>query len=302
MNSGKKKRIMKFTGVTVLLLVGVVAFLAGNMVNSNQDLVLAAQSKLMSGKDLKQIPINTVDDLLLFILRSHENWTSVDADGILQSEDIEIYHHLILTQQSLYGPFLARLQFGFQTDKMPYTYVSNGEFILMSQSELEIYSQSPYIQQSFLFPPTILPDISDADNPIIPHPVDGMLPSPLTEILFPAAIAQSMALDIGLGNVTIQENSVVAGRPAYVIQWIQVPGAKQKFWIDTELGVILKREIYQDNGQRLIERLEITKISFNQKSLELDLSLNTVGYSALNLMEFRQVVSEEWSNYFGGGK
>jgi hypothetical protein len=82
---------------------------------------------------------------------------------------------------------------------------------------------------------------------VVHYPLDGLIGSVLSELIYPHGLAQAMNPD----KVDIVEADVVAGRDTIVLlrQAIDSKGAlfkKHKYWIDAKTGVMLKQEGYAE--------------------------------------------------------
>jgi hypothetical protein len=239
-----------------------------------------------------------IDEILMLMLHSHERWQSVDAQGEIEdSSGHQISHHLIVLQESKKGPFFVRGEFGLLGKNKPYVYVLDGENLWKTQADLKIYTSQPYYDDG-IYPPETLPDVNNADHPIIPHPLERQFPSPLVELLFPVDIAQSMYLDVN--NVSILKTDEVAGRQAIVVQWLPHPG-KQLFWIDALTGSILKREAYSEHSSEGIlvetrdEQTEITQIVFDEDEFASEFQFQQDTEARfVQPFDFERVTSQDW--------
>ncbi len=95
-------------------------------------------------------------------------------------------------------------------------------------------------QQSL--PPAVLEQFNPPNTPsdtVYPYPLSGFLGTSVSDLIFPAALAQRG----GEYRQTGQES--VAGRQAYVVEWSREPGKIiDRFWVDQQTGVILRQQNY----------------------------------------------------------
>lgn len=312
-----KMYAVKLAVPLLLIGVGVGAYLAGNAMSQN---TIQAQAEELAApleaQDSLPEPVSSqssINDILLLMLRSHEQWKSLKAEGVLRwvkkvdGSTVEVYQQLNVMQQSSHGPFLIRAESGFQSEKMSYRNITDGQTLWSAQLDLNIYTQKPYTPGS-RFPPSELPTINDENHPIFPHPVDGSLPSPLTELLFPAGLAQSLALEAKNGKVTILEDDTVAGRPAVILRWDPISSSYQLLWVDAELGILLKRKVFdadeQSPDQQWLEheQLEITQIQFSETLPSSLFRFNQGHAQFLTADKFSDRSLEEWMRQIGGSK
>jgi len=71
------------------------------------------------------------------------------------------------------------------------------------------------------------------------HPLGGMLGTPVSDLIFPAGLAQRG------GEYRLTGKEALAGRQTYVVEWGRAPGQLiDRFWVDTQTGVILRQQNY----------------------------------------------------------
>ncbi len=239
-----------------------------------------------------------IEEVLMLILHSNEKWKSVEAHGEIEdSSGHQISHDLVVLQESPKGPYFVRGEFGLRGKDNSYLYVLDGETLWRTQADLKIYTSQPYWDDG-VHPPETLRAINSPENPIISHPLEGQFGSPVVELLFPMAVAQSMYLD--RNNVGILREDEVAGRQTIVLQWSPYP-ARTLLWVDVLTGSILKREYYSAYTPEGLpietwnERIEITKIAFDVDKSPSEFQFQR-GKKArfLQPFEFDQMTSEEW--------
>ncbi len=96
--------------------------------------------------------------------------------------------------------------------------------------------------QAQSLPPSVLepfnPPNSRSDT-VEMHPLAGYLGSPVSDLIFPAGLAQRG----GEYQQTGQE--LVADRQAYVVEWSREPGVLiDRLWVDAQTGIILRQQNY----------------------------------------------------------
>lgn len=91
----------------------------------------------------------------------------------------------------------------------------------------------------------------------ISHPLENV--SPLVEMLFPHFLAP---LSVDVEPI---EEDWIAGRPVLVVDW-----SNSRMWVDTQTGVILRRQIFDENRNLIVE-VNLGQIVYNPE-LPADLS------------------------------
>lgn len=82
-------------------------------------------------------------------------------------------------------------------------------------------------------PPTTPSDI------VYLHPLGGMLGTPVSDLIFPAGLAQRG------GEYRLTGKEILAGRQTHVVEWGRAPGQLiDRFWVDVQTGVILRQQNY----------------------------------------------------------
>ena len=96
--------------------------------------------------------------------------------------------------------------------------------------------------QTQSLPPSVLepfnPPNSRSDT-IEMHPLAGYLGSPVSDLIFPAGLAQRG------GEYKLTGQELVADRQAYVVEWSREPGVLiDRLWVDVQTGIILRQQNY----------------------------------------------------------
>jgi len=96
-------------------------------------------------------------------------------------------------------------------------------------------------------------------NVIYPHPMTGILPTPLSSLLFPSGLAQRG----GTYRPIAIEN--IAGRETLVVEWNRPNGPLvDRFWVDSQTGVILRQQNYGKGADgALTSEYLITNIQYD---------------------------------------
>ncbi len=115
-------------------------------------------------------------------------------------------------------------------------------------------------QQSL--PPSILEPFVPPNTPsdsVEPYPLSGMLGSPVSDLVFPAGLAQRG------GEYHQTGVEMVAGRESYVVEWRREPAVLvDRFWVDRQTGVILRQQNYgKENSTSPLSDYQCTYIEID---------------------------------------
>ena len=107
-------------------------------------------------------------------------------------------------------------------------------------SDGKVILDSSGMQQSL--PPSVLEPFNPPNTPsdtVYMHPLAGFLGTPVSDLIFPAGLAQRG------GRYTQTGQELVADRQAYVVEWSREPGKLiDRFWVDVQTGIILRQQNY----------------------------------------------------------
>lgn len=174
------------------------------------------------------------------MLFSHATWKTAWADGWVvfypgdgSTNPSQVTHTQIWLEQ----PAKARVLSGDQAQ--PHSlWLSDG---LASRTNNEPVQALPPGLDAF-YPPQALSDS------ITPYPLAGMLGSPLSDMLFPTALAQRG------GEFTLLGEEEMAGRKVVTALWRRTPGGQvvDRFWVDAATGILLRWINYSKPGGEAI--------------------------------------------------
>jgi len=111
----------------------------------------------------------------------------------------------------------------------------------------------------------------DGTDSIEPHPLDLEIDTRLAEAVFPSALAQRR------GSYTPTGLENIAGRPAIVVDWFLDDAVRDRFWIDTQTGLILRWDSFAKDASRqadLVSSLMVTGITYDLPMPEALFSLS----------------------------
>ena len=178
----------------------------------------------------------------LRILFSHTLWDSMWVNAELNDYNgaVSYAQH---TQVWLQQPAKARVLNGPMDGVPAVFWVSDGEKTRSGEDvRIEPYN-----------PPT------GESNSVYPHPMTYIMPTPLSSLLFPAGLAQRGGSYVPVAIETI------AGREALVVDWDAPFGTViDRFWVDTQTGVILRQQNRgKDGSGQLTSDYIVTAIEYN---------------------------------------
>ncbi len=111
----------------------------------------------------------------------------------------------------------------------------------------------------------------EVTDSIEPHPLDLEIDARLAEAVFPSALAQRR------GSYTPTGLENVAGRSAIVVDWFLDGAVRDRFWIDTQTGLILRWDSFAKDASRqaeLVSSLVVTGIAYDLPMPEALFSLS----------------------------
>ncbi len=216
---------------------------------------LAAAINLSSGEDLRQ--------LMLF---SHQRWHSMWIDGIInyytgdgsttpiQSTRVQVW---------IIQPSQVRTLTGPNSGAPETIWTSDGKYYSENNSSAQ---PMPDFSSSTFSPPTGFSDT------IYPHPLDGMIGTPFSAMIFPTGLAQRA----GFYHIVGEENLI--GRRAVVTEWGREEGVLvDRFWVDAQTGVILRwLNFSKPGGQAVNSEMYVTSILIDPSLPEQAFSLSNI--------------------------
>ena len=171
------------------------------------------------------------------MLTSHQRWQTLQVSYAIthfplsgsqdqpQVQTSQLWIRLPAEFKVLTGPLQASPQGGPVT-----TRVSDGVQIVDSDG---IRSEMP---------PSVFEPFNPPDYPsdtVYLHPLAGFLGTPVSDLVFPAGLAQRG------GEYRISGRELVAGRQTQVVEWGREPGVLiDRFWVDSQTGVVLRQQNY----------------------------------------------------------
>ncbi|MCB2178572.1 hypothetical protein KQH61_04070 [bacterium] len=198
----------------------------------------------------------TVTDILNLVLTSHTTWHSVEGTARtawhMDGEEDQIFTTAFTFIQPARGKIVPLAGPDF-LDKI--SWISDGSKIL--ETNLTTGVQTISDLPRFASDTSMIPQNVDEVDPdtVYRHPFTGLVPSPLSEYIFPNGFAQG-------GPDTVYEligQESVIGRETWVMT-ATVRGQTVTAWIDQQTGVILK---YQQEESSPTLNFEVLEIQFD---------------------------------------
>jgi hypothetical protein len=214
---------------------------------------------LSNGEDVRQ--------LMLF---SHQRWNSLWVDGVhnqytgdgslnaIQSTRIQLW---------IVQPSQVRMLSG-SNGGMPETmWISDGNFYAENDNPAQ---SMPDFSQTTFSPPITFSDT------VYTHPLDGMIGTPFTAMVFPNGLAQRP------GSYNIVGDETLVGRRTVIMEWSREEGVLiDRFWIDAQTGVILRwLNFSKPGGQAISSEMYVTSILIDPNLPEQAFSLGSAKPSA----------------------
>lgn len=191
------------------------------------------------------------------ILNSHQRWLTLWADGVItqrmgDSTPAATRVQLWVDQAN----YRFRMVSG-PLEQSPDTYqVTDGETLLtynLTSGEQHI-NLLPGSSREPFNPP------QDLANVVEPHPLSQILMTAAANALMPSPLAQRG------GDYRPVELTTIAGRPALVVEWFNGPQMADRFWVDTQTGILLRWQNFgKGTGSTTTADLEVelTSVEIN---------------------------------------
>jgi len=184
------------------------------------------------------------------MLFSHQRWHSLWVDGVynyytgdgslntIQSTRIQLW---------IVQPVQARMLSGPSEGTPGTMWISDGEYYAENDNAAQ---SMPDFSQTTFSPPITFSDT------IYTHPLDGMIGTPFTAMVFPNGLAQRP----GFYNI-VGEDPII-GRRAVILEWSREEGVViDRFWIDAQTGVVLRwLNFSKPGGQAVSSEMFATSI------------------------------------------
>ena len=177
-----------------------------------------------------------------FLLTSHTRWKSMIANasvtryppaGVTADPDVTA------VQLWIEQPGKAKVISGPPQQAPTHVFVSDGASSRWGNEPAQ--PLPPSINEPFN-PPSGLSDT------VYTHPLAGMLGTPISDLLFPAGLAQRG------GEYRLTGKESFASREVYVVEWGREPGGLvERYWVDTQTGIILRHQSYGKQGSQTPE-------------------------------------------------
>lgn len=198
-------------------------------------------------------------DIQQLMLTSHTRWQNLWADGqiIFYAPDgSNTPLQTIRVQMWLSQPGETRVLVGDAGGSPVEQTASDGAYYKGLDGIIQPIAE--YILQPFT-PPAFT---SDTVNP---HPMTGLLNTPLSDLVFPTALAQRG------GDYTIIGKEIYLGRESYSVEWRREPGGPvvDLFLVDGLTGVLLRQQNFsKPGGGALTTQLYLEDVVFDGEFAE----------------------------------
>ena len=205
------------------------------------------------------------------MLRSHDTWESIHIESTTTwfsegKEESSWVSEVYIEQSSLQG----RLELS-PAGKEPSVYwiVTNGEVYESNEETGESIQKMLPAFVSNGDGLSILPEQTedilineDGSETVFRYPFGMLMPSPIADYIFPVGLAQRS------GSYEVLGRDSIINRDVWVLDysWSEEGSGiiRQRFWIDTATGIILKAVSFADlDAKQMIEETIVTSLTLN---------------------------------------
>lgn len=195
------------------------------------------------------VPLTTKSspaDVLALMRQSYQNWQTFDGVATTIFRDEQTGKEILSMDRVQVEQFgKIRVETGSADASPSRIFVSTGTTIFEEDLSRGIYTEYPVpadLQSLEKWGPPAAP--GGTDRFVVPHPMEGLIPSVVGGYIYPIGLGQSMRPE----EVTVVGEDTVAARKTVAILWqVQDAGTiykKHRYWIDAQTGLILKVELY----------------------------------------------------------
>lgn len=228
-------------------------------------LVLATGSPLLGSETASaQLP---VADVVTLMRNSHEKWSSVSLDAVTVWH-VDGESQTVTMSVQIQQPNQSRISI-YQVDNkgnvlVDYLWVTDGKIIYEQNNLSKKYTEHPVPDFAKLPLDDLVKSASVLGEPvIIRHPMAMIMPSPLSDYLFPTGLSQR------IGVYTLEKDDMLENRKSVVVNWRNNRNnnsdggwAQSRYWVDTDTGIILKAITYGENNV-VFEEMTITNLTLD---------------------------------------
>ncbi len=240
----KRDLISSFVAGVILSLIALGVFFSGN-------------GALFSFSAKAQTDVDSIRQLMLI---SHKNWSSLKGEAVTTWYLSDNKTQVVTSEFAIKNPDKSRFE-------MPSTgslWISNGKNIFeINENDLTyIKLDQPDIEGAISSLPT---NLDDTQNEITRYPLAMWTISPIADYIYPTGLAQRA------GEYKLLKEDILLGRKVWEISYqlesdLGEITMNAKYWVDQELGVILKAEVYSteaDTVGKVIEETVFQRIEIN---------------------------------------
>jgi hypothetical protein len=187
------------------------------------------------------------------MLNSHTRWQGLQASAMTSlypPAGMNAEAQNTAVQVWIEQPGKARVIAGPQGQAPDHTFISDGSSLRQDGG-----GPSP-------LPPGILEPFNPPNTPsdtVYMHPLAGLLGTSVSDLLFPAGLAQRG------GEYRLVDKESIVNREAYRVEWGREPGELiDRFWVDTQTGVILRHQSYgKQDSTTPVSDIRLTSVQFD---------------------------------------
>ncbi|MCL4869542.1 MAG: hypothetical protein KJ063_11275 [Anaerolineae bacterium] len=253
---------MKMHNLGISLFVGIVLGIL--LIQSGLPTVLWATNDDNEHRETVPVTVTDSDSFSWLVkelmLNSHSRWRTIQAEAITTWYPPGQDQFQVFTNIYIEGNSRVRIEDIESNQERPHLWVMNESGIYANN-----YHPSPELAR---LPIVIsdhyqqLPrDVASINTQVIyRHPIAGALTTPVSDYLYPVGFAQRA------NGFALKGEDEIAGRSTWIVEWIESEPAslKQLFWVDQEMGIILKALWYiGEDLDKLYSETIFTQIVFN---------------------------------------
>jgi len=229
-----------------------------------QNQVLSAQVATLAAPDSPLLQTDTAPEIIRQkMLFSYKNWKTVWVNAEISyfqpegsTPDVQTMRQQVWISQQDYR---FRVLIGPPGSNPQQVNTSDGSRIVYfdlrsGQSESQIVPS--FVEEPFS------PPLQVGDS-IYPHPISGLMFTPLSDLIFPTGLAQRS------GEIRVVGSDVVAGRRTLIVEWYwQENQLADRLWVDTETGMLLRMQQFgKSGGRQPSSDTTITAIEYDRELL-----------------------------------
>lgn len=243
-----------------------------------------------------ELPAEDVD-IVGLMLNSHNNWKTLQGTATISNYEKDGQSQRMVVEVLLAPPDIIKIETINVEAKEHFLQLYAGETMHDADIGRAIFTRMPLPSTFVEYGLNLLPTTLQAAHenniegiPVVyPHPMANIISSPISELVFPAGLAQRR------GEYTLVEEAEILGRPVWGVNWQKTDDSgqvilRERLWIDQQTGIILRIERYSDGGSEFIRE----EIYFDHIVLDLPIAAEKISPTL-----FENLTETSVNDYFG---